>query len=103
MKKRFVMCWRQPGALGVPVKRVASKELDAMAHGATHGGVLAVCSAKPLTGEAELLEMMEKLPAPPMLLLLEGVEDARNLGFTLRSRGGVGSFCGADQKTSLGF
>jgi 23S rRNA (guanosine2251-2'-O)-methyltransferase len=80
------------GALGVPVKRVASKELDAMAHGATHGGVLAVCSAKPLTGEEELLEMIEKLAAPPMLLLLEGVEDARNLGFTLRSAEGLGAF-----------
>jgi len=78
------------GALGVPVKRVGSKELDAMAHGATHGGVLAVCSAKPLTSEEDLLEMMGKLPAPPMLLLLEGVEDARNLGFTLRSAEGLG-------------
>ena len=63
-----------------------------MAHGATHGGVLAVCSAKPLTGETELLEMMEKLAAPPMLLLLEGVEDARNLGFTLRSAEALGAF-----------
>ena len=80
------------GALGVPVKRVASKELDAMAHGATHGGVLAVCSAKPLTREVELIEMMEKLPALPMLLLLEGVEDARNLGFTLRSAEALGAF-----------
>jgi 23S rRNA (guanosine2251-2'-O)-methyltransferase len=79
------------GALGVPVKRVASKELDAMAHGATHGGVLAVCSPKPLTSEADLLEMVDRLASPPMLLLLEGVEDARNLGFTLRSAEALGA------------
>jgi 23S rRNA (guanosine2251-2'-O)-methyltransferase len=78
-------------ALAVPVKRVASAKLDAMAHGATHGGVLAVCSAKPLTSEAELLEMVERASRPPLLLLIEGVEDARNLGFTLRSAEALGA------------
>jgi 23S rRNA (guanosine2251-2'-O)-methyltransferase len=78
-------------AAGVPVKKVASRELDAMAHGATHGGVLAVCSAKPLTTGAQLLEMLDRLDHPPMLLLLEGIEDARNLGFTIRSAEGLGA------------
>src|SRR5579872_6312017 len=77
--------------LGVPVKWVASQELDAMAHGATHGGVLAVCSAKPLTSEEDLMGMVEKLSSPPMLLLIEGAEDARNLGFTLRSAEALGA------------
>src|SRR6476646_3198469 len=31
----------------VPVRRVDRKELDALAHGTTHGGVLAIASAKP--------------------------------------------------------
>jgi 23S rRNA (guanosine2251-2'-O)-methyltransferase len=79
------------GALGVPVKRVASAELDAMAHGVTHGGVLAVCSGKPMTSERELVEMMEQTTAPPLMLLIEGVEDARNLGFTLRSAEAFGA------------
>ncbi len=75
---------------GVPVRRVARKELDALAHGATHGGVLAVCTAKPRATAAELLEMVERLDEPPLLLLIEGVEDARNLGFTLRSAEALG-------------
>jgi 23S rRNA (guanosine2251-2'-O)-methyltransferase len=79
------------GAAGVPVKRVAGRELDAMAHGATHGGVMAVCSAKPRTTEAQLLEILEGLSRPAMLLLIEGVEDARNLGFTLRSAEALGA------------
>jgi 23S rRNA (guanosine2251-2'-O)-methyltransferase len=78
-------------ALGVPVKRVVSRELDAMAHGATHGGVLAVCSGKPMTTESELLEMVERAQRPAMMLLIEGVEDARNLGFTLRSAEAFGA------------
>jgi 23S rRNA (guanosine2251-2'-O)-methyltransferase len=77
-------------AAGVPVKRVAGRELDAMAHGATHGGVLALCSAKPLTTAAQLLKIIESDRAP-LLLLVEGVEDARNLGFTLRSAEAVGT------------
>ena len=78
-------------AAGVPVKRVTGRELDAMAHGATHGGVLAVCSAKPRTTAAELLEILDRISTPPLLLLIEGVEDARNLGFTLRSAEALGA------------
>jgi 23S rRNA (guanosine2251-2'-O)-methyltransferase len=75
---------------GVPVKMVSGRDLDAMAHGATHGGVLAVCSARPLTTEKDLLEILDRQPSSP-LLLLEGAEDARNLGFTLRSAEALGA------------
>jgi 23S rRNA (guanosine2251-2'-O)-methyltransferase len=78
-------------ALGVPVKRVAGDELDAMAHGATHGGILAVCSPKPRTSESELMEIIERAVQPPMLLLIEGADDARNLGFTLRTADALGA------------
>jgi 23S rRNA (guanosine2251-2'-O)-methyltransferase len=75
---------------GVPVRQADSKELDALAHGATHGGVLAVCTPKPRSTPDELFELMDRLNEPPLLLLLEGVEDARNLGFTLRSAEALG-------------
>ncbi len=62
--------------LGVKVQRVRPEALEARAHGKTHGGLMAV--ATPLS------------PIPPpesvdFVLLLDGVDDARNLGFTLRS------------------
>lgn len=75
---------------GVPVRRADRKELDALAHGATHGGVVAVCTPKPRTTPGELQELIKSLPGPSLLLLLEGVEDARNLGFTLRSAEALG-------------
>jgi 23S rRNA (guanosine2251-2'-O)-methyltransferase len=75
---------------GVPVRRADRRELDALAHGATHGGVVAVCTPKPRTTLDELQELVKSLPGPPLLLLLEGVEDARNLGFTLRSAEALG-------------
>jgi 23S rRNA (guanosine2251-2'-O)-methyltransferase len=77
-------------ALGVPVRRVAGEELDALAHGATHGGIVAVCSAKPRMSPEELREMVGRLDHPPLLLLIEGIDDARNLGFTLRTAAGMG-------------
>ncbi|MDB5305731.1 MAG: methyltransferase, TrmH family, group 3 [Phycisphaerales bacterium] len=75
---------------GVPVRRVEGRELDDLAHGATHGGMLAIVSAKPRTTPAELMALLDTLREPPLLLLLEGVEDARNLGFTLRSAEALG-------------
>jgi len=63
-------------AQGVPVRRVREQALEAYAHGKTHGGILVLASPLPPAS----------LPAnPDFLLLLDGVDDARNLGFTLRS------------------
>ena len=76
---------------GVPVKYVDRSELDAMAHGVTHGGVLAVCGPKPRLDEHELLHLVESLSEPPLLLLLEGIDDARNLGFVLRTAEATGA------------
>src|SRR5436190_16215555 len=77
--------------LGVPVKTVDRKELDAMAHGQTHGGVVALVGAKPRMSAERLLELIDAQRAPALLLLIEGVEDARNLGFTLRSAEALGA------------
>lgn len=80
----------QAEQMGVPVRRVDGRELDAMAHGSTHGGVLAICSEKPRLSGQQLIRLVESLRQPPLLLLLEGVDDARNLGFTLRSADALG-------------
>jgi 23S rRNA (guanosine2251-2'-O)-methyltransferase len=64
--------------------------LDALAHGASHGGVIAIASPKPRMSLDELGKLLDTLNEPPLLLLLEGVDDARNLGFTLRSADALG-------------
>jgi 23S rRNA (guanosine2251-2'-O)-methyltransferase len=78
------------GQLHVPIRYVDGSELDAMSHGATHGGAVAVCSAKPRMSGPELLTMVQRLSVPPLLLLIEGIEDARNLGFVLRTAEATG-------------
>ncbi|HEY0009204.1 MAG TPA: RNA methyltransferase [Tepidisphaeraceae bacterium] len=77
-------------AADVPVRRVDVAELAAMAHGSSHGGVIAVCMPKPRLGPEQLMEHLDTLSGPPLLLMLEGVDDARNLGFTLRSADAIG-------------
>ena len=77
--------------MGVPVKTADRKELDAMAHGHTHGGMIALAGPKPRLNGEQVVEMVERLRKPAMLLLIEGVEDARNLGFTLRSAEALGA------------
>lgn len=77
--------------MGVPVKSVDRRELDAMAHGQTHGGVVALAGAKPRMTAERLIEVIDGLKTPPLLLLIEGIEDARNLGFTLRSAEALGA------------
>ena len=76
--------------LGVPVKAVDRAELDAMAHGATHGGIAALATPLPRLDGPRLLDLLDSVAGPPLLLLLEGVDDARNLGFTLRSAEALG-------------
>jgi 23S rRNA (guanosine2251-2'-O)-methyltransferase len=76
---------------GVPIQHVDRVQLDAIAHGAMHGGVVAVCSGKPRLQGPQLIQLVEKLREPALLLLLEGVEDARNLGFTIRSAEALGA------------
>lgn len=76
--------------IGVPIRKVDRKELDTMVHGRTHGGVIAVCSAKPRLNIDELNELLRALYTPALLLVIEGVEDARNLGFVLRTAEAMG-------------
>lgn len=74
-------------AQGVPVRRVSRVELEKLAHGRTHGGVALICGPRPLTTPEQLIE---RLGQTPLLLLLEGVDDPRNLGFTLRTAEALG-------------
>lgn len=77
----------------LPITYASREQLDAMAHGHSHGGVVLVCSPKPKTSVEQLMQKLDGLPPgqAPLLLLLEGIDDARNLGFTLRSAEAFGA------------
>jgi len=76
----------------IPIKYASREEIDAMAHGKTHGGIIALASPKPLTPIEMLLDQIaaKKSSHAGALLLLEGIDDSQNLGFTLRSAEALG-------------
>jgi len=76
--------------MNVPVRFVDPGELDAIAHGASHGGVIAVAWPKPRATIDQLMHLLDTLDEPALLLLLEGIDDARNLGFVLRTADAMG-------------
>jgi len=78
-------------AQNVALKFVSASELDALTKGRSHGGVAAICSAKPATAIAQIIERVQRHTAPALLLLIEGTEDAQNLGYTLRSAEALGA------------
>lgn len=75
---------------GIPVERIPRRELDQRTREARHQGVLAeIAEVAPLV-EADLGAFLGKLREPPLLLVLDGVQDPHNLGACLRSADAAG-------------
>jgi 23S rRNA (guanosine2251-2'-O)-methyltransferase len=75
---------------GVAVEMTTGEALDREAGHANHQGVLAQCRAAAERTEGELPGFLAGLPAPALLLVLDGVQDPHNLGACLRSADGAG-------------
>lgn len=74
----------------VPVRRVARQELDERVPGVSHQGVLAETGGAPSLGEHDLPVFIESLKRPPLILILDSVQDPHNLGACLRSADAAG-------------
>jgi 23S rRNA (guanosine2251-2'-O)-methyltransferase len=74
---------------GVAVRFVARDELDRLAGGAAHQGVVAVASAKQYTDMQSVLS--GKRGGRALIVVLDGVEDPHNLGAIVRTADGAGA------------
>lgn len=74
--------------LGVRVMTADARRLDGMAGGARHQGVVAMADEMHMPQFIE--DVLETLDEPPLLLLLDGVQDPHNLGACLRVADGAG-------------
>lgn len=76
-------------AAGVPVRRAPREEVRRMAAaGANHQGVVAAVAAAAYADAAELIDQLAArvgTDAPPLAVVLDGVEDPRNLGAIIRT------------------
>jgi 23S rRNA (guanosine2251-2'-O)-methyltransferase len=72
----------------IPVRRVPRAELQRLAAGANHQGVIAAIAAAHYTHADELLDALAARVGtvdPPLAIVLDGVEDPRNLGAVIRT------------------
>ncbi len=75
---------------GVPLHRVSREEIDALVPRANHQGVAARSRVAVALGEEDLKDLLARLQVPPLLLILDGVQDPHNLGACLRTADGAG-------------
>jgi 23S rRNA (guanosine2251-2'-O)-methyltransferase len=80
--RRLSEAMRRATQLGVPLRFEMRETLDRMAGGLAHQGVIAVVSEKPVMSLETLVAGVRE---PALLVVLDGVEDPRNLGAILRT------------------
>ncbi len=81
-KAREIAFLRHKAAeLGFSVIEVKPEDLDALTSGKTHGGIVATCSDRTLPALTE----SAAIKPDGFYVLLEGIEDPYNFGYTLRS------------------
>ena len=71
---------------GVPVKRVPRNRIEELVRGGVHQGVVARVGPYPYSGLEEILAVPD-----PLVVILDGVTDPRNLGAVLRAADGAGA------------
>ena len=82
----------QVESAGVRLMRVAVDRLEGMAGGGRHQGVVARVAAQSQKQTLEeLLERLEEMKVPPLLLVLDGITDPHNLGACLRVANAAGA------------
>ncbi len=74
----------------IPVQFVDPHHLDSISATGAHQGVVAWLGVRPLVELDELLERARSFP-DPILVVLDGVEDPRNLGAIVRTAEAVGA------------
>ena len=75
---------------GIRLRQVERAELERAAAGVNHQGALAWVRVPSSLTESDLTALLDRLDAPPFLLLLDEVQDPHNLGACLRTAEAAG-------------
>jgi 23S rRNA (guanosine2251-2'-O)-methyltransferase len=86
--RRLSEAIRRATRLGIPLRFEMRETLDRLAGGVPHQGIIAIVSEKPVLSLPALLDATK---TPALLVVLDGVEDPRNLGAILRTAEAAGA------------
>lgn len=86
--KRILEVIKKASERGVPLRFEPREALDRAADGERHQGVLAIVAEK---GLLTLEDLQKSARTPALFMLLDGVEDPRNLGAIIRSVDAAGA------------
>ncbi|HLS48480.1 MAG TPA: 23S rRNA (guanosine(2251)-2'-O)-methyltransferase RlmB [Actinomycetaceae bacterium] len=79
------------GVRDVPLREATRSELDELADGAVHQGVLAQIPPYRYAQPGDLLDRAAERGEVPLIVVLDGITDPHNLGAVLRSAGAFGA------------
>ncbi len=88
--RRLAALVEQAQQAGLSIERVPAEALEALAAGSLHQGVMAQVEIPAPMDEYALQALVERCVRPPLVLILDGVQDPRNLGACLRSADAAG-------------
>lgn len=75
---------------GIPVQEVPATVIDRLAQTRAPQGIIAYAAAREVVEVEDLLELARNRGEHPFVVLLDGIEDPRNLGAVLRSADAAG-------------
>jgi len=91
--KRLNTITTQLNQLGVNTAPVSKQQLDKLTKNQTHQGIAAEIRLPTLPNQEELMAHIAKLEKPALILILDSIQDPRNLGACLRSANAAGVDC----------
>ena len=91
MDKQFGDLVQLARARHIPIHVQPLASFDRLVPGGRHQGVIAYAAAKEYESEEAILARAAQKQEPPLLVILDGVEDPHNLGAVLRTAEGAGA------------
>ncbi|HLY31344.1 MAG TPA: 23S rRNA (guanosine(2251)-2'-O)-methyltransferase RlmB [Ktedonobacterales bacterium] len=81
----------QARRVGVSVETVSRRRLDDLSKNANHQGVMALVTPRDYAELDDILQRAEDLGEPPLLVVLDAIQDVQNLGSLIRTAEAVGA------------